>query len=182
MQSRHGAFRSLLEQQRYGIRRGTHRLQHQIFLDAWRAREHVIDDFGLVAGMTDAQTNSPKIFADVRDGVAQSIVSAMSAALLQSHGAYGQIELVVRNQDLLRQDLEEIAHLPDRQAAAIHIGSRLQQRDFLIADVDSSRLAREFSIIAKFAVMTARKQLHEPETRVVASHLMFRAWIAQTND
>jgi hypothetical protein len=30
--------------------------------------------------------------------------------------------------------------------------------------------------------MAARKQIHKPETRVVASHLMFRAWIAQAND
>jgi hypothetical protein len=30
--------------------------------------------------------------------------------------------------------------------------------------------------------VAARKQVHEPETRIVAGHLMFRAWIAQTDD
>ena len=74
-----------------------------------------------------------KVLADMRDGVAQAVVAAVAAALLQPHAADRQIEFVMRHQDLLGRDLVEIAQLADREAAAIHVGGRLQQNDLLAA-------------------------------------------------
>ena len=62
--------------------------------------------------MPDAQP--PEIFADMRNGVAQTIVPAVAAALLQAHAAHRQIKFVVRHQDFLGRDLEELAQLSDR--------------------------------------------------------------------
>ena len=38
------------------------------------------------------------------------------------------------------------------------------------------------AVVAKLRAMTARKQVHEPETRVVAGDLMFGPRIAETDD
>ena len=107
---------------------------------------------------------------------------AVSAALLQSHRADRQVELIVRDQDVRRRDFVEFAQLANRQAAAIHVSRGLEQHQVVALDADLRRLARIFSVIAKLAAVTARKQVHEPETRIVTGHLMFRAWIAQTDD
>ena len=96
------------------------------------SRQHVVDHFRFVAGMADAESQPPEILADVRNGVAQSVVAAVTAALLQAHAAHRQIEFVVRDEDVLRRDLVEFAELSDRQTAAIHVGRGLQQIDFLV--------------------------------------------------
>src|SRR5258708_15542498 len=116
------------------------------------------------------------------DGLPQAIVAAMTAGLLEAHGADGKVEFVMRHEDIRGQDLVEIAQLPDRQAAAIHISRRLQQHYLMAFDSDLCGLARIFSVVAKLAAMSARKQVHKPETRIVTGHLMFRSWIAQADD
>src|SRR5450432_2795319 len=118
----------------------------------------------------------------MRDRVPQAIVAAMAAPLLEAHRADGKVELVMRHEDFRGWDLVEVAQLSDRQAAAIHVGRGLQQHDLKSLDVDLRGLARIFSIVAKLPAVTARKQLHKPETRVMPGHLMFRSWIAQADD
>src|SRR5258707_15834039 len=118
----------------------------------------------------------------MRDRVAQAVMASMATALLQAHRADRQVELIMRDQDLFGRNLVELAQLANRQAAAIHISRRLEQHHFVSLDADLRGLARIFSIVAKLAAMAARKQVHEPETRVMPGHLMFRAWIAQADD
>ena len=178
----HGALRALLDEDRHAVGRRAHRLEDEILFGARRARQHVIDHLGLVAGMPDAEPQAPEILADVRDDVAQPVVAAVTAAVLQAHGADRQIELIVRHQDLLGRDLEEIAQLPHRQAAAVHVRGGLQQHDVLAADVDARGLAGELAVVAKLRAVPPRKQIHEPETRVVAGDQMLGPRIAETGD
>src|SRR5882762_5024500 len=131
--------------------------------------------------MAYTQAQPPKSLADVGNGVAQSVVTAVSPALLQANAAHRQIQLVVRHQNILGRNLVEVAELTHRDAAAIHVRRGLQQDDFLLAQSDARSLPRVFAVVAKLAPMTARKQVHEPETRVVTSHQMFGAEIAQAD-
>src|SRR5271155_2030156 len=120
--------------------------------------------------MTNAKPQAPETLADMCDRVAQSIVAAVAATLLQPHGTYRQVQFIVHNQDFFGRDLEEIADLTNREAAAVHIRGGLEQRDFAVGHGDASGLARELAVIAKLSTMAAREQVHEPETRIVACH------------
>ena len=44
-----------------------------------------------------SQAQPPKSLADVRDGIAQSVVAAVPSALLQANAAHRQIEFIVRH-------------------------------------------------------------------------------------
>src|ERR1700675_1255480 len=103
--------------------------------------------------MADADAQTPEIFPEMRDRVAQTIVAAVAAPLLQTPAPHRQIKFVVRHQDLFRRDLEEIAQLPDRQAAAIHVGGRLQEYEIRAADADPRGLAGEFPVVAKLSAV-----------------------------
>src|ERR1700735_1942204 len=116
------------------------------------------------------------------NGVAQTIVAPVTAALLQSYRPHRQIELIVRDQDLGRRDFIEVAQLTNREAAAVHVSRGLQQHQLVVLDTDLRGLTGILSVIAELAAVTARKQVYEPETRIVTGHLMFRAWIAQADD
>src|SRR5258708_31448856 len=114
VQSGHGALSALFEQQRDAVHRRGDGFQNQILLRTRRARQHIIDDVGFVAGMSYPQTHAPEGLADMRDGVAQAIVAAMAAPLLQAHRAHRQVELIMRDQDLLWRDFLELAQLANR--------------------------------------------------------------------
>ena len=55
--------------------------------------------------MADAEPQAPEIRADVRDRVAQAVVTAGAAAELEAHFADRQIELVVHDQHFARLHL-----------------------------------------------------------------------------
>jgi hypothetical protein len=82
--------------------------------------------------MADADAQPPVLLRrQVRGDVLQPVVAAAAAAELQLHGAGRQIELVVRDEDLIWQDLEETRDRDDRLAGTVHVGLRLEQMHFL---------------------------------------------------
>src|SRR6266403_953549 len=107
--------------------------------------------------MAYAQAQPPKGLADMRDGVAQSVVAAVSSTLLQANAAHRQIELIVRHQNILGRNLVEVAELAHRHAAAIHICRGLQQDDILLAQGDARGLPGVLAVVAKLAPMAARE-------------------------
>jgi len=65
------------------------------------AAADVVDDLAAVAGVVDADTQAPEVAAAEHvDGVAQAVVTGVSPALLEAHGADRQVQLIVRDQDL----------------------------------------------------------------------------------
>ena len=54
--------------------------------------------------MADAEAQTPEAVADVRDRVAQAVVAAVPAAVLEAHAAHRQVELVVRHENLVGHD------------------------------------------------------------------------------
>jgi len=73
----------------------------------------------------------------------------------------------VRHQNIVRFNLEKIADLPNRQAAAIHVSRGLQQDEVLPADAEPRGLAGILAVITEFNAMPPRKQIHEPEPGIV---------------
>ena len=58
--------------------------------------------------MTDAKPQPPEPGPQMRDHIAHSVVTAMTAALLESRHSRGQIDIIVHHQDLGRLDAVEV--------------------------------------------------------------------------
>src|SRR5690606_36392091 len=104
------------------------------------ATENVACDLRGMAGVADAQPQAMKsvVVAQTGDGVAQSVVPAMSATLLAFHHTGGQVELVVSDQDFLGGDAVEARHGGNGQAAAVHEGSRDEQTKVLTVESETT--------------------------------------------
>jgi hypothetical protein len=64
------------------------------------AAQYMIQHIAAIAGMTNAQPQPGEIVAaQLGNQIAQSIVAAVTAAPLQAHGAWRQIQIVVNDQD-----------------------------------------------------------------------------------
>src|SRR5271165_1306040 len=148
MQFGHCALRTLFKQNWHAVGGVADRAENDVFFGTRRARQHVVDDVRLLPGMAHADPQSPEAIADMRDRIAQAVVTAVAPAEFQTQAAHRQIEFIVRNKYLLGGNLEELAELTNREAAAIHISSRLQQDQFLGADRDARRLTRILAVIA----------------------------------
>ena len=134
------------------------------------------------ARMAHADAQAPESVALRGDDVAQAVVSAVAAGLLEPHRAARQIDLVVRHQHLRRRDLVETQHARNRPAAAIHEGHRLREPDLLAADAHARELRLVLAFEAERAAVPARQFVHEPEARVVTRARVFGARIAEPDD
>ena len=78
--------------------------------------------------MADAQTQAPEIRnGKVRLNVLQTVVPAVTAALFETDAARLQIEFVMYDEDLIRENLVETGQRNHRLAGAVHEGCRLEQ-------------------------------------------------------
>ena len=77
-----------------------------------RRVQHVVDHLVALAGMADADTQSPEVRAELRGDVLQPVVPGDAAALLEPRRARRQVELVVHDQDLVGLDLVERGQMP----------------------------------------------------------------------
>ena len=67
--------------------------------------QDVVDDLLPVTRVIDADAQSPEITAAQNiDDVAQTVVTSVTAPLLQTHGADGEIEIVMGHQNGLNRD------------------------------------------------------------------------------
>src|SRR5688572_4388029 len=90
--------------------------------------EDVMMDQRLLAGVADAEPDAVKGRPDMRLDRSQAVVPGMAAAGLGADLAQGKIELVMKNDDLLRRDLEEAGSLADGATGIVHIGLRLERQ------------------------------------------------------
>src|SRR5690606_12973596 len=148
------------------------------------ATENVACDLRGMAGVADAQPQAMKsvVVAQTGDGVAQSVVPAMSATLLAFHHAGGQVELVVSDQDFLGGDAVEARHGGNGLAAAVHEGSGDEQTKVLTVESETTGQAEKLFFLAQCYVVHLGEALNEKGARVVPGHVIFRARITETDD
>jgi hypothetical protein len=72
--------------------------------------QYVIDDLRAIARMAHAQAQTPKIGADVRDDVAQTVMATVAAAQLEAPLSHREIELIVRYQNFCWCDFHVIGN------------------------------------------------------------------------
>jgi hypothetical protein len=132
--------------------------------------------------MAHTQSQAPEVGANMRDDVAQTIVSARSATKLEPRFANRQIELIVRHQDLCRRDFYIVADRTHRQTAAIHIGHRLEQRDLVSAELNATDIALKTRVAAEMPTLLGCERVDEPEPSIVTREQMLRPRVAETDD
>jgi hypothetical protein len=159
------------------------RLLDPFLFQAWRAPQHMIQYVPAVAGMANTQAQPGKIIAaQVSNQITQSIMSAMPAAPFQPHDTRRQIQIIVNNQNGRSWNFVKPGQRRNGQTAAIHIGHRLKQPQFLTSQRNPTGLAMISSLGAKKPTLLASQLIDQPESGVMAGLSIFRARIAQPND
>src|SRR3546814_14779815 len=79
--------------------------------------------------MADADADAAEIIADMRVGGTKAVVPRRTAAGFHLDPEWGEIELVVKDGDVLRLHLEKAHRLADRSTAFIHVSRGFQQQD-----------------------------------------------------
>ena len=132
--------------------------------------------------MADADAQPPVVAAaELGVDVAQAVVAGMTAALLELELAGFQVELVMRDQDLLGRDLEETRQRRDRLARAVHESHGLEQPDRLTFEIAAPGNAEIAAFRVQVDLEFACDRLQPPETGVVTGILVFRARVAQAD-
>lgn len=98
----------------------------QLLIAARGLAQHVTGDLAGMAGVADTQAQALKLLAaQLRDGVAQAIVAAVSSPLFQTYRAGWQIQFVVGDEDIFRVDLVKTGQRSDALATSVHEGQWL---------------------------------------------------------
>ncbi|CAI8951394.1 hypothetical protein EMIT0P12_60027 [Pseudomonas sp. IT-P12] len=134
--------------------------------------------------MADAKPQAVEgiLITELRDDVAQAVVTAMAAALLEFGDARRQVEFVVRHQDFFGFDAEETGKCRDGLAAAVHVGGGNQQTNILTLMRVTPGQAEILAIGHKIHTLCVRDALNKKGPCVVPGLFVFSAWISQAND
>ncbi len=132
--------------------------------------------------MVNAQAQPPEVRAQGGNHVPQPVVPAVPAAPFQAGGAHRQIQLVVRNQQLVQWIAIEVSHRRHATAALIHKSAGLEQSHPVPVDLDVRQLTEKLALLAEHASKAACQLVHEPPARVVAGVRIATAWVTQTHD
>ena len=97
--------------------------------------------------MADAHAQAMELaVAEVAHDVAQAVLAAVAAVELQAHGAGRQVQVVMRDQALLRLDLVVAQRRDHGDAALVHEGGRLQQPDRFAAEAHAAGFAVQLAV------------------------------------
>ena len=182
MQSIHRLLGTVLHQYVQGFERCGNRGENLFFLVLWRAPQYVIDHLRFVAGMADADPQAPEISTDMGDRIAQAVVATVSATELETCVTGRQIQFVVNHQRLGWRDLQIVRERANRQAAAIHISGRLEQRDLAATQWHAADVAVEARVTAKPPAKLCRQRIDKPEAGVVTREQVLGSRITETDD
>ena len=100
--------------------------------------------------------------------VAQAVVTAVAAAVLEAGHASGQVQFIVGDENLGRRDAVVGGQCLNRAAAAVHEGVGLEQQQSPSADADLGQLAAEAGLWLEAAAKGLGDAVGEPETGVVS--------------
>src|SRR5690606_34886036 len=136
-----------------------------------------------VAGMADADAQAMETaMAEQAHGVAQPVLAAVAAVELQPRDARRQVQLVVRQQRLLRLDLPELQRRQHGFAGQVHEGGGPEQANGLTANLHLGALAEQLGIQAERFAGPRRQGVHETEPGVVPGPRIFLAGVTQPDD
>src|SRR5689334_3817957 len=105
--------------------------------------------------MADPDAQPPERIAHLVNHVPHSVVTARTAALLETDDAGWKIELVVGDQYRLDRHLVERGHTLRRASAPVHEAHGLEQPDFLTGNARPRELGLMARLIAERRAMTA---------------------------
>jgi len=146
------------------------------------ALQHVGGDLALVARVTYAQPKAHEIRAAMPDDVANTVVATVAATLFEAYRSGRQIDLVVRDQQLLGLEPVIIKYTAHGRATEVHIALWLDEPDGIAADIHSATVSIELFLVPEGAAILSCQRVDEPEPGIVqrACVLFFR--IAETGD
>ncbi|KPX26538.1 hypothetical protein ALQ28_05001 [Pseudomonas syringae pv. delphinii] len=157
----------------------------QFFLfGAWRSTQ---DKAGYLAGIAWVANAKPQamkcvLVAELRDDVAQTVMTAMTAAHFEFGNARRQVQFVVRHQNRLDRDTVEARKRRDSLAAAVHVGGGDQQTNILTLMRKASGQAKEFALGNEIGSLRRSNTLNEKSPCVMPGLFVFSAWISQAHD
>src|SRR5690348_1950191 len=183
MQLLHRLVELAVHGQRQRIKRAGDAVEDRVLVLRRRPAQHPRGDLVLVAGMADAETQAVELaVTQVGHDVAQAVLAAVAAVELHSRGASREVQVVMRDQALLRRNLVVAQRGSDRDAALVHEGGGLEQPHRLAADAQLAALAVQLAVEAPALVLTRRQGVHKPEPGVVPGSEVFGTGIAQSDD
>src|SRR5262245_12020756 len=162
------------------IHGGLDGVANQALLGFGGPRQHVLD--ARLRRLADADPQAPELIAELRDEIADAVVARGATALLQLHDARREIQLIVRDENLLDGHFVERRDAARRAAAAVHVRHRLHQPDLMPADPRARELALMLRFVAQRGAMAARQLVDEPEAGVVTRVRVLVVGIAETDD
>ncbi|GBH08045.1 Aconitase A [Pseudomonas syringae pv. actinidiae] len=122
------------------------------------------------------------LVAELRDDVAQAVVTAMTAAHFEFGNARRQVQFVVRHQNRLDRDTVEARKRRDSLAATVHVGGGDQQTNILTLMRKASGQAKEFALGNEIDSLRRSNTLNEKSPCVMPGLFVFSAWISQAHD
>src|SRR5690606_23181981 len=97
--------------------------------------EHMLRDQFLDARMADPEAYAAVVPVAMGVDGANAVVAACTAAGLDPDLSRRKVELVIEDRQVGRPELVEAHRLADGLAGQVHVGLRLEQDDFVVADL-----------------------------------------------
>src|SRR6185312_4667593 len=111
--------------------------------------------------MTDTHAQAMELaVAEVADDVAQAVLATVAAVELHPHGTGRQVQIIVRNQALLRFDLVVAQRRDDGDAALVHAGGRLQQPDRFATEAHATAFAMQLAVEGETLALPAGEDVN----------------------
>ena len=143
--------------------------------------QHIARHRVLVARMTDAEADAVIIRPDMGMDRAQPVVTRMAAASLQPHLAGSKVDLVMKDDDIGRGQLEIAHRLAHRLTGEVHEGLGLQKRHTRRPDPSFGDLALKFGPPAGESVILG-DPVNGHKADVVTVLRVFRAGISKADN
>ncbi|RMU89911.1 hypothetical protein ALP20_200212 [Pseudomonas coronafaciens pv. coronafaciens] len=157
----------------------------QFFLfGAWRSTQDKAGYLAGIARMADAKPQAMKcvLVAELRDDVAQAVVTAMAAASLEFGNARRQVKFVMRHQNRFDRNAVETGKCRDGLAAAVHVGGGDQQTNILTLMREAPGQAKEFALGNEIDSLRRSNTLNKKSPCVMPGLFVLSAWISQAHD
>ena len=152
-----------------------------IFSGLGKIMQHIGRHFVLMSGMADPHPNPRVICTNVAVQRAQAIMTRMPATLLVAKFGGGQIDLVVKDRDVLGGQLVEAHSFAHGLAAEVHEGLWLEQHDLLAFQITGAQAALKLRP-PRCETMIIRNPVERHESDIMTVMRVFRAGIAKAND
>ena len=157
----------------------------QFFLfGAWRTTQDKVGHHAGDARVANAKPQTVEIIVvpQLRNDVAQSVVTSVAAAQLELGNAWREIEFVVGHQHGVDRNAEEIRQRRHGLAAAVHVGGGDEQTNVAALMAEFAHQAKILFVEGEADALAVGQALNEKSPCVVPGLVVFGAWITQADD